>query len=67
MRSVSVEEKRSCEGFEMIPCASKREDATQVEKAADEPRPAPMGRLADAVNVTPGLLVSSDLGGFDCN
>lgn len=53
--SVSVLENRSWDGFEMIPCASNNEEATHVEKAADEPRPAPIGRFADAVNVTPGL------------
>jgi hypothetical protein len=46
---------RSFVGFEMIECASNSDEAAQVEKAADDPRPAPIGRLAEAVNVTPGL------------
>jgi hypothetical protein len=56
--SVSVLENRSCWGLEMMEWASKRDEAAHVENAAEDPRPAPMGRLADAVNVTPGLNVS---------
>lgn len=55
MMSVSELENRSWDGFEMIPCANSKEEAAQVENAADEPRPAPMGKLAEAVNVAPGL------------
>lgn len=42
----------------MTEWARRRDDAAQVENAADDPRPAPIGRLAEAVNVTPGLGVS---------
>jgi hypothetical protein len=45
----------------MMEWASKRDEAAHVEKAAEDPRPAPIGRLADAVNVTPGLIVSSSV------
>lgn len=61
MMSVSVDENRSYDGREMMPCARSSDEATQVEKAADEPRPAPIGRLAEAVNVTPGLRLSGGL------
>jgi hypothetical protein len=58
IKSVSVLENLSFWGLEMIEWASKRDDAAQVEKAAEDPSPAPIGRLAEAVNVTPGLDVS---------
>lgn len=59
--SVSVLENRSCWGLETIEWARRRDDAAHVENAAEDPRPAPIGRLAEAVNVTPGLKVSYDL------
>lgn len=43
----------------MIEWASNNDEAAQVEKAAEDPRPAPIGRLAEAVNVTPGLTLSA--------
>jgi len=55
---VSVRENLSFWGLEMTEWARRRDDAAQVENAADDPRPAPIGRLAEAVNVTPGLGVS---------
>jgi hypothetical protein len=58
IKSVSVLENRSFWGLLMTEWASKSDDAAQVEKAADDPSPAPIGRLAEAVNVTPGLRVS---------
>ena len=44
---------------ERCECTDSSDVATHVENAAEEPRPALMGRLADAVNVKAGLLVSS--------
>jgi hypothetical protein len=58
IKSVSVLENRSFCGLNTIEWASKSDDAAHVENAAEDPRPAPIGRLADAVNVTPGLRVS---------
>ena len=43
----------------MMEWARRRDDAAQVENAAEDPSPAPIGRLAEAVKVTPGLGVSS--------
>jgi len=58
IKSVSVLENLSFWGLDMMEWASRSDDAAQVENAADDPRPAPIGRLAEAVNVTPGLGVS---------
>jgi hypothetical protein len=58
IKSVSVLENLSFWGFEMIEWARRSDDAAQVENAAEDPSPAPIGRFADAVNVTPGLVVS---------
>jgi hypothetical protein len=58
IKSVSVLENLSFWGLEITEWASRSDDAAQVENAADDPSPAPIGRLADAVNVTPGLSVS---------
>ena len=55
---MSVLENLSFWGLDMMEWASRSDDAAQVENAADDPRPAPIGRLAEAVNVTPGLGVS---------
>lgn len=42
----------------MIEWAMRREEARQVEYAAEEPRPADMGRLDEAVKVQAGLFIS---------
>ena len=48
---------RRCEGEGDLMCsyAIKSEEAMQAEYAAEDPNPAPMGRLDDAVNVNSRL------------